>query len=193
MKNNNISSIQIMGDIHSGTRWLYSLLSQNLNQLEMHGGHKSDFKHDHFSTCLPKKDVLYIYSIRTYESWLPRMKVQNYGHYLNMENIAIYDIYCNKILSNFKILQELNFICARLDVLQKDQGAELLTTISKKFNVPVLPNFKPITKHTKSHAQWWRDANKSPQPNYNFDHCNNNLFESLLNKLQSKLLFNVLC
>lgn len=187
MKNNNISSIQVMGDIHSGTRWLRSLLHQNINHLKIRRGHK----HNHFSSNLPKKDVLYIYSIRMYESWFPRIKVQNYGFYLNMKNTEIYDKYCNKILSNLKILQDFNFICGRLDVLQKHQGSELLTIISKKFNIPVLPNFKPITRHTKSHAQWWHNANKSTQPNYNFDYCNNHSFQSLLNQLEAELLVNL--
>ena len=185
---NHISRIQIMGDIHSGTRWLYSLVGQNVDQdVESYGGHCSEHKHDHFSSCSPRNDTLYIYSLRIYESWLPRVKVLNYGHYQNLDDAEIYNKYCSRILSNLAILQELNCIYGRLDVFQKNQGRELIKEIFNTFNIPTIPNFQPITKHTKSHAQWWHDANKSLQPNYNFDYCNNNKFKSLMNQLQSEL------
>lgn len=189
--NNSIATIQVIGDIHSGTRWIHSLINENIFSQDIQC--IDDNKHEYFSTSQPKKNFLYIYPIRTYKSWLPRMKVINYGYYQNIEDLTIYHKYSNRALSNLEILQGFNFICGRLDVLQKDQGRQLLTKISDAFNISVCPSFRPITKHTKSHTQWWKIANKSSQPNYNFDYCNNNLFESLLNKLQSELLFNVSC
>lgn len=189
--NKSITTIQVIGDIHSGTRWIHSLINENIFFQDIRCIDTN--KHEYFSTSQPKQNFLYIYPIRTYKSWLPRMKVMNYGYYQNIEDVTIYHRYSNRVLSNFEILQGFNFICGRIDVLQKDQGRHLLTKISDAFNISVYSSFRPITKHTKSHAQWWHDANKSPQPNYNFDYCNNNLFESLLNKLQLELLFNSLC
>jgi len=180
-----------MGDIHSGTRWLYSLVDQNMNQdAEIYGNHTSNHKHNHFSSCSPRNDTLYIYSIRTYESWFPRLKVINYGRYHNLDDTKIYNEYCSRVLSNLAILQELNCIYGRLDIFQKDQGYKLVKEIFNTFKISIIPDFQPITKHTKSHAQWWRDANKHPQPNYNFDYCNNNEFKSLMNQLQSELIIN---
>jgi len=188
---NHISRIQIMGDIHSGTRWLYSLVGQNVNKdVEIYGDPHSEHKHDHFSSCSPRNDTLYIYSIRTYESWLPRIKVMNYGYYLKIDDTEIYNKYCSRILSNLAILRELNCIYGRLDIFQKDPGHKLVKEISNTFNISTIPDFQPIPKHTKSHAKWWHDANKSSQPNYNFDYCNNNKFKSLMNQLQSEFIIN---
>lgn len=186
-----ITNIQIMGDIHSGTRWLYSLVDQNVNKdVKGYVGLYSDHKHEHFSICSPRNDTLYIYSIRTYESWFPRVKVENYGYYLKIDHTEIYNEYCSRILSNLSILQKLNCIYGRLDVFQKDRGYKLIKEIFNTFKISIIPDFQPITKHTKSHAKWWHDANKSPQPNYNFDYCNNNEFKSLMNQLQSELIIN---
>lgn len=44
---NHISRIQIMGDIHSGTKWLYRLVGQNVNKdVEIYGDHRysNEFK-----------------------------------------------------------------------------------------------------------------------------------------------------
>ena len=176
-----------MGDIHSGTRWLYRLLGQNVNKdVEI----CSAQKHDHFFSFSPRNDTLYIYSLRIYETWLPRVKIVPYGRYKRIDDTKIYNKYCRKILSNLTILRELNCIYGRLDIFQKDQGYKLVKEIFNTFKISIIPDFQPITKHTKSHAKWWRDANKSPQPNYNFDYCNNNEFKSLMNQLQSGLIIN---
>lgn len=189
-----ITTIQIIGDIHSGTRWLTSLIRKNLISKDIKC--TDSHKHFYFSKFQPEENYLYVYPVRAYESWLPRLKVNHYNeagqHYLRIDDSMIYQKYSDNVLSNLEILQGFNFICGNLESLQKDQGSQLITTISKNFNIPVLRDFEPITKHTKSRARWWRRANNSPQPNYNFDYCNNHSFESLLNQLEAELLFNTL-
>ena len=56
--NNSIATIQVIGDIHSGTRWIYSLINENIFSQDIQCVDNN--KHEYFSASQPKK-ISFIY------------------------------------------------------------------------------------------------------------------------------------
>lgn len=147
--------IKIYGDIHSGTRWVHALLSQNL-ELDI----DSLNKHSLIPIQAESSDTLIVFIVRAFETWIDRALVQPYGIYDATKSIqSLYDEHANKLLHNYKIIKNQNSIICGLEYIQKTKGVSLLHKIRDDFKLHTKNDeIKLIDKHTKSHTKWWQES-----------------------------------
>lgn len=181
----------IAGDVHSGTSWIRELVISNLvqeNQLTDYDKsprramcmtedmcfqpkpqqRKLGFpnhKHDCIDPRRLDKDTVYIYVIRKWEHWIPRLFAQPYFYstlYPFIPNRiddewlqVIYASYVKKIKTNLETFSDYNYIAYELTSLQQTQGQHLIQTLSQQFDFAIEDQFNAITQHTKQGKEWY--------------------------------------
>lgn len=159
----------VVGNYHSGTRWLnyliidntpinslYSLRNQH-KYLDDNNNIKNNFKHGILTEeLLNQKNIVIIYIIRDFDNFLNSFLKNSYDKTIKNgivsgTNMNIYEWYCYMLESNISLLKnsESKYIIASLEQLQETKGKSLLN-ILEKYGFKFIKPYNFIEKHTKT-------------------------------------------
>ena len=193
----------VLGNYHSGTRWLnyliidntptntlYSLRNQH-EYLDDNNNIKKNFKHGILTEeLLNQKHIVIIYIIRDFDNFLNSFLKNSYDKKIKNgivsgTNMNIYEWYCYMIESNISLLKNSgsNYIIASLEQLQETKGKSLLN-ILEKYGFKFIKPYNFIDKHTKT-GKIEQNQKKSQQINKKkmLFQRNNSKIENLLETL----------